>query len=100
MCGKKLEGKDTADEEKRMTNEAITNLLDMRLGHYPKYEDGLFVRKVFLYMERQTKDEIIQRISKKVAEGNRKGKLTRNRFPAGSVGYLHLSIGKTNGLFC
>ena len=82
VCGTKLEGKDVAEAEQRMSNEALINLLNIRLGRYPKYGDGLFVQKVFPYMERQTEAEIRQRISKKVAEGNKQSKLTRNSFPA------------------
>ena len=93
VCGTKLEGKDAANEEKRMEKEANINLMNMmQFGRYPEYGDGLFVRKVFPYMERQTEAEIRQRISEKAAERNKKGKLklTRNRFPAGSAGFLYL----------
>ena len=91
VCGTKLEGKDAADEEKRMEKEMTINLMNMmQFGHYPKYGEGLFVQKVFPYMERQTEAEIGQRISTKVAEGNKQGKLTRNSFPAGSAGFLYL----------
>ena len=91
VCGMKLEGKDAAKEEERMTSEANINLLNMmHWGRCPKYEDGLFARKIFPYIERQTEAEIRQRISKKAAERNKNGKLTRNNFLAGSAGLFYL----------
>ena len=92
VCGTKLEGKDAANEEKRMEKEAIINLVNMtQFGRlYPEYGDGLFVWKVFPYVEKQPKVEIKQRISEKAKEENKQGKLTRKNFPMGSAGFLYL----------
>ena len=89
VCGTTIQGEKAQDEEKRITNEATINLLNIRWGHCPEYGDGLFLRKVFPALERQEEDEIRRRISKRVAEGSKRDRLTRNSFPAGSPGFLY-----------
>lgn len=91
VCGTTLEGSDAEEEKKRMSSESTLNLMNMRLGRYPKYNgDGVFAHKVFPPVDRLTDEEIRERIGSKAAEGGKRNKLTRNNFPAGSPGWFYL----------
>ena len=90
VCGKKLEGEDAMKEYKRISGKSLLNLMNMGLGHAPKYGDGVFVEKTFPHLHSLTQNEIEQRISIKAAEENRKSTLTRSGFPLGSPGYLFM----------
>lgn len=91
VCGKTLEGSDAQEEEERMSNESELNLLNMLLGRYPEYGDGVFAYKIFPHVGRLTEDEIRKRIQSNVAAGGGKQrKLTRNEFPEGTPGFFYL----------
>lgn len=91
ICGKILEGSAAQEEEERMSNESGLNLMNMLLGRYPEYGDGVFAYKVFPHVGRLTEDEIKKRIrSKTEASGGKQRKLTRNEFTEGTPGFFYL----------
>ena len=91
ICGKILEGSDAKEEKERMSNESMGNLMNMLIGRYPEYGDGVFAYKIFPHMGRLTEDEIRKRIrSKTAAGGGKQRKLTRNEFKPGSPGFFYL----------
>ena len=74
-----------------MSKEGTFNMLNMGLGHFPRYEeDSKFVYKVFPEIEPQPEEQFLKHVEMRAADGNRKGWLTRNGFPAGSAGYFLL----------
>ena len=90
VCRTILNGEDAQKEYMRMDKEAVFNLLNMGLGHPPKYGDGLFVKKVFPNIGRMTTREIKQKVRTKALMAKKEYFLTRSGFPAGSPGYLVL----------
>ncbi|MCY3665389.1 MAG: hypothetical protein OXH81_07005 [Gemmatimonadetes bacterium] len=91
VCDLLLEGDDAKDEYERMSKESGLNMLNMGWGHAPKYsDDATFVQKVFPHMDRQIREEFLQRVEEQASEGNKNGWLTRSDFPAGSAGFLFL----------
>ena len=90
VCGEKREGEDARMESEMMSNKTCNNLMNMGLGHAPKYGDGVFVEKIFPYLQSLMPQEIEQRIKAKAAEGSKKVTLTRSGFPVGSPGYLFM----------
>ena len=91
VCGVLVQGKDAEADRKQMSKEGMLNMLNMGLGHMPQYKEGSrFVQKVFPEMERQSEEQFLKHVDAKAAAGNKRGWLTRNGFPAGSVGYFLL----------
>ena len=91
VCGALVQGKDAKAEYERMSHESALNMLNMGLGHAPRYkEDSKFVQKVFPETTRQTEEQFLERVDAKRSAGTKRGWLTRTSFPAGSVGYFLL----------
>ena len=90
VCGTILKGTDAHQEEKRMSNEAGLNLINMCLGRLPTYNDGVFAYKIFPQMDRLTEQEHRKHVSLRAAQGKKPGKLTRCEFPIGTPGYFFL----------
>ena len=90
VCGKLLEGSDAAVEDSRMSKEGNTNLLNLASGLSPRYGEGPFVQKLFPQLNHYTEQDLKKHIESKAAEGNKRGKLTRNHFPVGSPGLFLL----------
>lgn len=91
VCGVLLQGRDAEAEERRMYPEGAFNLLNMGLGHFPRYrEDSRFVYKVFPEITAPSEDRFLEHVRRKAAAGKRNGWLTRTGFPAGSAGYFLL----------
>ena len=91
VCGILLEGDDAREEYQRMSDQNGRNTFNMALGLPPKYrDDATFVHKVFPHIDRQSGEEFRQRINAEALRGTKDGWLTRNKFPAGSAGFLFL----------
>ena len=91
VCGILLEGDDAREEYQRMLEQNASNTFNMAFGFSPKYRDGAtFVQKVFPHFDRQSGDELRQRVNVEASKGTKEGWLTRNKFPAGSAGFLFL----------
>ena len=91
VCDILLEGEDAKAEYQRMSAQDASNMFNMALGLPSKYrDDAKFVYKVFPHIDRQSSEESRQRINAKASKGNKKGWLTRSKFPAGSAGFLFL----------
>ena len=74
-----------------MSHEGTFNMLNMGLGHFPRYEEGSkFVYKVFPEIAPLPEGQFLKHVEMKAAAGNRRGWLTRSGFPAGSAGYFLL----------
>ena len=94
VCDVMLQSADATLEVERMEREATLNLMNMRWGHLPKYrEDAVFVQKLFPHVSRQDGNEVNARIRRKMAEGGKKGFLTRSGFPPGAPGLLFVQAG-------
>ena len=94
VCGKILEGAAATEERRRMSDEGAFNRINMEFGHYPLYNDGHFIEKIFPDIDRLTEEELGERIAAevtKVSKGRvQRQKLTRNEFPEGSPAFLML----------
>ena len=91
VCGLLLEGAAAREEYQRMKKQDGVNMLNMAVGLPLQYrDDATFDQKIFPPLDRQSIDEINQRINAEASKGNKKGWLTRNKFPAGSAGFLFL----------
>ena len=91
VCGGLVQGPDAEAEGQQMSHEGTFNMLNMGLGHFPRYkEDSRFVYKVFPEMAPPPEEQFLKHVEMKAAAGNRKGWLTRKGFPAGSAGYFLL----------
>ena len=91
VCGARVQGRDAEAEGQQMSHEGTFNMLNMGLGHFPRYkEDSKFVFKVFPEMAPPPEEQFLKHVAAKAAAGNRRGWLTRSGFPAGSAGYFLL----------
>lgn len=91
VCGKTLNGDDAKDEFLRMQDEDSRNMFNMAFElNFKCRDDAIFTTKWFPYMERQSEEEILQRIQNAASKEPKKGWLNRNAFPAGSAGFLFL----------
>ena len=74
-----------------MSEQSASNTFNMVFGFSATYcEVAIFVQKVFPHVDRQSRAKLRQRINAETSQTNKKGWLTRNKFPAGSVGFLFL----------
>ena len=91
VCGILLERDDAREEYQRMSEQSASNTFNMVFGFSATYcEDAIFVQKVFPHIDRKSRAKLRQRINAETSQTNKKGWLTRNKFPAGSVGFLFL----------
>ena len=91
VCGILLEGKNAEVEYQRMSDHEASNTFKIALGFPPKYRDNArFVYKIFPHIDRQSAEEFCKRINAEASKGQKEGWLTRNKFPAGSAGFLFL----------
>ena len=91
VCGRRIEYNDAYQEDQRMSKEAIFNCLNVGLGGYPKYQDGLFLKKVFPHIDRLTREELGGRLKANMKRSSTRSKrkiLTRAGFPIGSPAWL------------
>lgn len=93
VCGERLTGVAACDEYGRMQEytAAIVASLQYRCPTTCKYPDNAtFVFKTFPYVERQTEEEFCQQVNTAPSGNYGENPLTRQSFPAGSVGLLAL----------
>ena len=91
VCGALLQGRDAEAKGRQMSHEGTFNMLNMGLGHFPRYqEDSRFVYKVFPEIAPPPEEQFPKHVEMKAAAGKKRGWLTRSGFPAGSPGYFLL----------
>ena len=91
VCGASAHGQGANAEYKQMSHEGTFNMLNMGLGHLPRYEeDSRFVLKVFPEMVAQPEEQFLKHVKAKAVADSKLGWLNRSDFPAGSVGYFLL----------
>ena len=91
VCGILHEGDDPKEEYQRISEQSGSNTFKMAFGFAPKYRDNAtFVQKVFPHIDRQSSDELRQRINAEASKGTKDGWLPPIEFPAGSAGFLFL----------
>lgn len=57
-----------------MSNEAAENIFNVSFGLAPRYSDeGVFVQKFFLHMDRLFQDEFLQRVKARTVKGEKDG---------------------------
>ena len=89
LCGRVAEGTVAAREVDAMREEADNNMAAVRIGRPAKYRaDACFVLKLMPDMDRD-KAKVDRRIGASLAEGRRRGRLTRHEIPPGTAGYLY-----------
>ena len=89
VCGRSVHGDDAAHEVDAMQREASDNMAAARVGRPAKYRAGAsFVLKLLADMDRD-KAKIDRRVGASLAEGRKRGRLTRHDFPRGTAGYLY-----------
>ena len=90
VCGTKLEGAAATDEYERLSRETTANLMNLAFGLASKYEDGVFVQRVRVPPEPQPREQVVERVRVKLAQGKPPRRLTRDEFPLGSAGFLFM----------
>ena len=91
VCGILFEGEEARGVFRQMSKEQSSHILNIAYEQDTKYsEEGIFVQKVFPYIERLSKQDFQQRIAVQRPNKSKDGWLIRGGFPAGSAGYLFL----------
>ena len=91
VCGRLVQGRDAEAVGRQMSHEGTFNMLNMGLGHVPRYkEDSKFVYKVFPEIAPPPEERFLKHVEMKAAAGAKRDWLTRSGFPAGSAGYFLL----------
>ena len=71
-----------------MQRETSTNLMNLAFGWKPKYEDGVFVKRVRVPLEPQPHEQVLARVRANSGRAAPPRTLTRGEFPLGSAGFL------------
>ena len=89
LCGRSINGDDAAQEADAMRREAAENMAVARIGRPMKYRAGAdFVLKILPDMDRD-RQQVNLRVDASLAEGRKRGRLTRQEIPPGTAGYLY-----------
>ena len=90
VCGTTLEGTAATQEYERLQRETTTNLMNLAFGWKPKYDDGVFSKRVRVPLEPQPHEQVIARVRAKSGPAAASRTLTRDEFPLGSAGFLFI----------
>ena len=91
VCGILFEGEEARDVFQQVSKEKSSHVFNIAYDQDTKYSDeGMFVQKVFPYIERLSEHDFQQRVAAQRPKESKDGWLNRGGFPAGSAGYLFL----------
>ena len=91
VCGKLIEADGAQSEFVRMQDEGTQNIVRLAAGLSPEYDqEAPFVFSLFPKVERESKEQLDQRIAAAAAAPAKNGWLTRQDFPVGSPGLFFL----------
>ena len=88
VCGTVVEGKKAQQEFERMQTQTMFNLMNICFGLPLRYDDGIFVQKIFPELDSLPKQEVTERVRAKLGQKKKPKTLTRHDFPLGSAGFL------------
>ena len=89
LCGRSVDEEKAEREVEAMEREAHCNMAAARVGQPARYRANAgFVLKLLPDMDRDVA-KVERRIKVSLAEGRKRGRLTRHEFPPGTAGYLY-----------